>query len=74
MDFIAGAELSLSRGYVEGAWSVYDTNDDGVLDRCENGPFARSRYLCNTMICQDRLGTHMGRRGQVPKRPFDSVS
>jgi hypothetical protein len=35
MDFIAGEGLSLSRGYVEGAWAVYDTNEDGVLDREE---------------------------------------
>jgi hypothetical protein len=35
MDFIAGAGLSLSRGYVEGAWAVYDVNEDGVLDREE---------------------------------------
>ena len=42
MDFIAGVELSLSREYVEGAWSVYDTNGDGVLNRCENSLFAQS--------------------------------
>ncbi len=59
--FIVSRELGLSREYLEGAWSVYDTNGDGVLDQQEFASFYKvmlqghKRRQMNVVDVHDQL-------------------
>ena len=55
VELIAASGFSVTREYLEGVWSVYDRNEDGVLDFEEFSTFYRvlaNRSEAQSAVCQ----------------------